>query len=454
MSTKYEYYNTGDDNNGGGSWSSYKLCQTFTPTTNHKITSVKLLLLRAGNPGTITVGIYNTTDNPAYPTGNALCSGTTNGNTLPTGSPYEWREITLGDGYDLVAGTTYAIVTQGSGGNGSNAVYWRCDTSSPTYSGGMYGRSTSSGTWGTAQMDNSKDDLFEEWGEGGQVETLRPNAAGDEKVLIPTPGTGEDNWEDVDEVSPDEDTTYVYHYWTVTYKRDLYNIQNHSAGSGTINFVKVYARCASASTPNQASLKIALKTGGTAYESSAITVTTSYTNYSNQWTTNPQTGAAWTWDEIDTLQAGVVLRSANGSTQVQTRCTQVYVGVDYTIAAAEKTSSDTGSGADAYVSLQMTEAKTSSDTGSGVEGTPLPSATLAGSETGSGIEAFIARLLATIDSGTGTEASSLFQDLFRELFATELGQGIDALAVKREIFAGGEGTKFFGGGHEPPHRAS
>jgi hypothetical protein len=102
----------------------------------------------------------------------------------------------------------------------------------------------------------------------------------------------------------------------------------------------------------------------------------------------------------------------------------------------------------------MTEAKTSSDTGSGVEGTPLPSATLAGSETGSGIEILVARLLAAFDTGTSVEVSILFGDLFRELFATELGQGIDALAVKREIFAGGEGTKFFGGGHEPPHRAS
>jgi hypothetical protein len=115
---------------------------------------------------------------------------------------------------------------------------------------------------------------------------------------------------------------------------------------------------------------------------------------------------------------------------------------------------ESGIGVDVYVSLEQVEAKVSSDAGSGVEGTPMPSAILAGSETGSGIDAIIARLLAAVDTGTGTEVSSLFQDLSKELFAIELGQGIDALVVKREIFAGGEGTKFFGGGHEPPHRAS
>ncbi len=116
---------------------------------------------------------------------------------------------------------------------------------------------------------------------------------------------------------------------------------------------------------------------------------------------------------------------------------------------------DTGAGADAYVSLEKTGVKTSSDAGSGVEGTPVPTASLAGSETGSGIDAIIARLLASFDAGCGVEAGDVeVEELFKELFATELGEGIDALVVKRGIFAGGEGTKFFGGGHRPPHRAS
>jgi hypothetical protein len=265
VSTLYEYYNTGDNDQEliyANNWSA----QTFTPATAHKITSVKLKLYRYGSLGTVTVSI-RATDGSGHPTGNDLCSGTTNGNTLPTGSPYEWREITLGAGYDLAASTKYAIVARAPSGNATNLLYWRLDYTTPTYSGGAYERSTDGGSsWTTS---TAYDFMFDEWGE----------------VAV---------------------------------------------------------------TP-----------------------------------------------------------------------------------------------------------KTSSDAGSGAEGTPLPSASLAGSETGSGIDAIIARLLASFDTGYGVEAGDVeVEGLFKNLFATELGLGRDALVVKREIFAGGEGTKFFGGGDKPPHRAS
>ena len=275
MSTLYEYYNTGDDGAGnfyGATW----WAQTFTPSTAHKITSVKLLLYRAGSPGTITVSI-RATDGSGHPTGGDLCSGTTNGNTLPTGSPYEWREITLGAGCDLSAGTKYAIVARATSGSSSNKVYWRSDSTSPTYAGGNFEYSTNSGSSWTTYTNY--DCLFEDWGE----------------PLV-----------------------------------------------------------------------------------------------------------------------------------------------------TEKTSSDSGSGVDAVDSLQTPQAKTSSDTGSGVEGTPLPGATLAGSETGSGIEVLIFRLLVAADAGYGVEASSVETDgLFKDLLATELGEGSDLLTAKIEMPTKGGGMKLW-----------
>ena len=157
--SKHVYYSTGDETGGGGAWSSYKLCQTFSSSTSFSITSVRLLLHRTGSTATATVGIYATTGNPAYPTGTALTSAT--GITLA--STALWYEIAL-TAYSLNANTTYAIVVSGSGGNSGNAVYWRCDTTSPTYANGRYGRSLSSGAWGTAQMDNTRDNMFEVWG--------------------------------------------------------------------------------------------------------------------------------------------------------------------------------------------------------------------------------------------------------------------------------------------------
>lgn len=160
---RYQYYNTGDDVSVEGLWRDDAwLSQSFTVETSHKVTSVKLLLLRTGNPGTITVGIYaagGITGND--PVGSALCSGTTNGNTLPTGSPYEWREISLGGGYDLVSGTKYCILVKVLGADVSNHVSWRADSTSPTYTGGIERHTVDGGiNWSSWNYDL----MFEEWG--------------------------------------------------------------------------------------------------------------------------------------------------------------------------------------------------------------------------------------------------------------------------------------------------
>jgi len=156
----YEYYNTGDD----GAWAVYGAtwqAQTFTPTTAHKITSVKLKLYRLGSPGTITVSI-RATDVDGHPTDADLCSGTTDGNTLG-GSPGEWREITLGDGYNLTQDIKYAIVVRAPSGTTTNYLGWR-KVNTGTYAGGWLEKSTNSGsTWSSAF--SAQDFMFEDWGE-------------------------------------------------------------------------------------------------------------------------------------------------------------------------------------------------------------------------------------------------------------------------------------------------
>jgi len=159
--TLYEYYNTGDDSNCTA-WSNLWTAQTFTPSQDHTIVKVRLLLYRYNYPGTITVGIRAT--GGGLPTGGDLCLGTTNGNTLPSGSPYEWREITLGEGYDLVASTKYAIVIRAPSGSSENYLKLRVDTSSPTYAGGNVCFSGNSGASWTGEPTYDYDLMFEEWG--------------------------------------------------------------------------------------------------------------------------------------------------------------------------------------------------------------------------------------------------------------------------------------------------
>jgi len=169
------------DNNPMSSTTTY-YAQTFT-TGNMPvwITSVKLLLWRSGSPGTITVEIRATdTSTPKKPTGSVLTSGTTNGNNLPTGSPYEWREITL-TGYMLSASTTYAIqIRQSSTGTTyirGSADYYNSANPHP-WSYGCWGYSMSSGSSWT--MDDTADLLFQIVGEnrnyGGTIRALVDDA--------------------------------------------------------------------------------------------------------------------------------------------------------------------------------------------------------------------------------------------------------------------------------------
>ncbi|GAH90570.1 unnamed protein product, partial [marine sediment metagenome] len=154
MSTRYEYFRDLDTTQYsayGSSWVS----QTFTPSIAHKITSVKLLLFRddASSPGTVTVGI-RATDGSGHPTGPDLCSGTTDGNTLAENYPYEWREITLGVGYNLDADTMYAIVLRAPDATSDSRVRWRnAQFSSATYAGGMRETSDDSGLSWTSDAD-------------------------------------------------------------------------------------------------------------------------------------------------------------------------------------------------------------------------------------------------------------------------------------------------------------
>jgi len=156
----YEHYDIGDEGLTqayGNLWQG----ETFTPVEGHTIKSVKLEMYRHGTPGTITVAI-KATDGAGLPTGADLCSGTTDGDTLPDVYSGEKREITLGDGAPLLADTWYSIVAKALSGAADNYVRWLFKRPS-TYPRGAHVFSSDGGvTW---EEDTTKDMKFEEWGE-------------------------------------------------------------------------------------------------------------------------------------------------------------------------------------------------------------------------------------------------------------------------------------------------
>ncbi len=159
---------------------------------------------------------------------------------------------------------------------------------------------------------------------------LRPNGAGNETALsIGGTSPAASNWESVDEVSSDDDVTYVEASGGV-YATDLYNLDDTSL-SGAIRRVTIYVNCKGTKLGVGACTRI--KTHGAARNGDDITLTTSYANYSTTYDMNPETEEAWTWDEINALQAGVGLQKPTGG--AVSRCTQVWVVVDYFSTAIE-----------------------------------------------------------------------------------------------------------------------
>lgn len=150
--------------------------------------------------------------------------------------------------------------------------------------------------------------------------TLRPNASGAHEDLSSVGCTS--NYQCVDDSVLDE-STYLYTDYGI-YKYDSYNLENHGTATGTITSVTVFAYAAMRVDVEQTSyLRLRLRTHGNDFTLSSNVVSgLSYQLFSATATTNPFTGAAWTWAEIDDLQAGIGLK-------YYTKCSMVYVVVNY-----------------------------------------------------------------------------------------------------------------------------
>ncbi len=125
--------------------------------------------------------------------------------------------------------------------------------------------------------------------------------------------------------SSDGDTSYGQ---SVNDSTDLYLEVDDSSKTNPINSVTVYAvakRSGGNSTNN--AFRIGITTNSSSYFDSGHDLTgTSYVTFSGDtYTTNPQSSAAWTWSEVNSLVAIV-----NSLTSTDFNVTELYVVVDYT----------------------------------------------------------------------------------------------------------------------------
>ncbi|RKX27920.1 MAG: hypothetical protein DRP47_05710 [Candidatus Zixiibacteriota bacterium] len=153
-------------------------------------------------------------------------------------------------------------------------------------------------------------------------EILRPDGTGSVTGLVASGCAS--NFQCVDEISSDDDATYVERA-SNSYATDVYSLGNPSASSGTIDSVVVH--CQTKKEHTQGNVCPTLYVSSTEYNGTEQTLTTSYADYSQMWSTNPNTSAAWNWTEINNLQAGVKIKGQNSGKPAY--CTQVWVEVFY-----------------------------------------------------------------------------------------------------------------------------
>ena len=136
-------------------------------------------------------------------------------------------------------------------------------------------------------------------GPSTEIYTLSPNAAGDSSGWTRSGGTA--NYEMVDEVPSDSDTTYVSDGTTNT--QDLYNMADLPSNVGTIHHVEtsVWGKNEAAGTGG---VILQAKHSTSTNDGSSQNFTTGYVRYLQGFPTNPSTSAQWTKSEVDAAQFG------------------------------------------------------------------------------------------------------------------------------------------------------
>ncbi len=138
------------------------------------------------------------------------------------------------------------------------------------------------------------------------------------------------NWEAV--VANDGDSSYVF--TSTRYDTDRYTMED-LPGPGTVSEVRANFYARRAGNPPAGNLSHGIVAGGSDY-TTASSLGTGYALYQNAWALNPATGAAWTVEEVNGLQAVIVHDQQQAR---EHRVTQVYLEVEFVPAVPTPTPS-------------------------------------------------------------------------------------------------------------------
>lgn len=356
----------------------------------------------------------------------------------------------------VIDGVSVGTFASGTVGN-FDAVYWGTPAGAGTYDLYLseFAINDSSGSNETAWPSGKN----AAQATGRRYAYAFPSAGGDNNAWLKQGGGAGDssNYQSVDEVTPDDATTYLKRTSTGT-KLDDYNLPSAASlgigASDTVRLVQVGARVGSTSTTatgRDYATRIKSQPSGT-----VVTGTTSACNV-NGWTTHsaaapknyqltsyvdPQAGGAWTTTLLDAMQIGIT--TVTSSTN-EIRVSTVWALVEY-VPNLDK------SGAASTVSATSATSGTGTKAGAG---TTTPSTASATSGTGakatSGTAATVEHVTSATASGgpnVADAADELSAESATSASGTKGGQG--AASQSASNTATGTGTKAVAGSASVP----
>jgi len=136
-----------------------------------------------------------------------------------------------------------------------------------------------------------------------RFEFISPNGVGNYSVWDPFPGTGEANWQDVDERPNDGDTTYVEAQ--VLNERDSYAMTTYTMPAGwAIEAVIPTAIAKKTDGGTDTELNLMTRQGGVDDDGADQDLPTSYGLLWDRFTTDPG-GGSWSQADLDSIECGV-----------------------------------------------------------------------------------------------------------------------------------------------------
>lgn len=141
----------------------------------------------------------------------------------------------------------------------------------------------------------------------GYILLLKPDGTGDASELTGSDGNQVDNYDLVNDIPSDGDTSYVVE--STLDLRDLYTLEDFTPTGVDILRIWMEAR-ARETISDGGEIALVLKTGGVEFTSGDISMLTTYTKQilSEEYKLNPYTGGAWITAELNALQAGPKIR--------------------------------------------------------------------------------------------------------------------------------------------------